>query len=155
MRKRNGYVALVAGAAVAALAVVPVAIGDGHQDLLRSGIAGSVGPGGPPIFDVGPAGAPWVANRHSTIRVKRNGDVRIKVRGFIIPNRVPPLLPNPIGTLAASIFCGGKLAATTESVPFSPDGNANIRDKVKLPKPCLAPAVLFLAPTGAYIGASG
>jgi hypothetical protein len=40
-------------------------------------------------------------------------------------------------------------------VPFSSAGNANIRDEVTLPKPCLAPVVLFLAPNGAYIGTAG
>jgi hypothetical protein len=161
MRKRNGYAALIAGAAVAALAIVPAAIGDGHQDLLRSGIAGSTPltatPPGPVLFGISPAGAPWVANRHSSIRVKRNGDVRIKVRGLVIPGRVPPDLPNPLPTLVAAVVCNGDGvgAVMTDAVSFSPNGNANIRQKLKLPKPCLAPAVLFLTPTGAYIGASG
>src|SRR3954471_12133930 len=162
MRKRNGYVALVVGAAVAALAVVPVAIGGGHQDLLRSGIAGSTPltatPPGPMLFGINPARAPWVANRHSSIRVKRNGDVRIKVRGFVIPGRVAPDLPNPLPTLVAAVVCNGDGvgAMKTRPVPFSANGNANIRQKLTLPKPCLAPAVLFLTPDGtAYIGASG
>ncbi|MEA2481001.1 MAG: hypothetical protein QOJ07_2923, partial [Thermoleophilaceae bacterium] len=52
MQKRNGYAALVVGAAVAALAVVPGAIGSDKPDLLRSGIAGSIGVTGPAIFEV-------------------------------------------------------------------------------------------------------
>jgi hypothetical protein len=161
MRKRNGYAALIAGAAVAALAIVPAAIGDGHSDLLRSGIAGSTPltatPPGPVLFGISPAGAPWVANRHSSIRVKRNGDVRIKVRGLVIPGRVAPDLPNPLPTLVAAVVCNGDGvgAMKTDPVSFSANGNANIRQKLKLPKPCLAPAVLFLTPGGAYIGASG
>ena len=108
------------------------------------------------LFGINPAGAPWVANRHSEIRVKRNGDVRIKVRGLVIPGRVPPLLPNPLATLVAAVVCNGDGvgAVKTDAVPFSANGNANIRQKLKLPKPCLAPAVLFLTPAGTYIGAS-
>jgi hypothetical protein len=158
MRKRNGYAALVVGAAVAALAVVPGAIGSDKPDLLRSGVAGSTPltatPPGPILFDVSPGGAPWVANRHSSIRVERDGDVRIKVRGLIIPDgRVPP---NPLKTLVASLVCNGAVVATTDPVPFSPEGNANIRQEVMVPKPCVAPVVL-LRPTavGPYIGASG
>jgi hypothetical protein len=86
--------------------------------------------------------------------VKRNGDTRIKVRGLVIPNRTPG---NPLSTLVAAVVCNGDGvgAVMTDAVPFSPNGNANIRQKLNLPKPCLAPAVLFLTPTGAYIGASG
>jgi hypothetical protein len=158
MRKRNAYAGLVAGAAVAALAVVPMALGDGKQDLLRSGIAGSTPltapTPGPVLFGVDPAGAPWIASRHSQVRVKRNGEVRIKIRGLVIPNRTPP---NPLPTLVAAVVCNGavSVATMTDAVSFSPEGNANIRQKLMLPKTCLAPAVLFLTPAGAYIGASG
>lgn len=157
MRKRNGYVALGLGAAVAALAVVPAAVGGGKQDLLRSGIAGStpIAAGGPVLFGINPGGAPWVADRHSSIRVKRNGELRAKVRGLVIPGRTPP---NPLATVAASLVCNGVVVATTDAVPFSPDGNADIRTKVSVPKPCVAPVVLFrpnTTPTAAYIGASG
>jgi hypothetical protein len=157
MRKRNRYGALAVGAVVTALAVVPMAIGGDKQDLLRSGIAGSTPPaaGGPVLFGINAAGAPWVANRHSSIRVKRNGDVRIKVRGFVIPDRVPP---NPLPTLVASLVCNGVVVAATDPVPFSPEGNANIHQRLHVPKPCVAPVILFrpnATDAAPYIGASG
>ncbi len=157
MRKRNGYVALIAGAAVAALAVAPGAIGSDKPDLLRSGVAGSTPltatPAGVAVFGVNPGGAPWVANRHSTIRVKRNGDTRIKVRGLVIPGRVPG---NPLPTLVAGLFCNGVVADTTDPVAFSPEGDASIRQKLDVPKPCVAPVVLLrVNAAGPYIGASG
>jgi hypothetical protein len=157
MRKRHRYATLVLGAAVTALAVAPMAIGDGKQDLLQSGIAGSTPPalGGPVLFGINAAGAPWVANRHSSIRVERDGDVKIKVRGFVIPGRVPP---NPLPTLVASLVCNGVVVASTDPVPFSPEGNARIRQEIDVPNPCLAPAILFRPNATAaapYIGASG
>jgi hypothetical protein len=50
------------------------------------------------------------------------------------------------------------VVAATEPVPFSPDGKASFRDKFKVPKPCLAPAILLrpnAAAAAPYIGASG
>ena len=156
MRKRQRYSGFLAGAAVAALAIVPAAIGGSHPDLLRSGVAGSTPlPDGAVIFDVNPGGNPWVANRHSSIRVKRNGEVRIKVVGLVIPGNTPP---NPVPQLVATLFCNGMPVAATDPVPFSPDGNARFRDRFKVPKPCVAPVIL-LRPSAAddapYIGASG
>ncbi len=157
MGKRNRYAALALGAAITALAVVPIAIGGDKRDLLRSGIAGStpVAAGGPVLFGIAPGGAPWVTDRHSSIRVKRNGDTRIKVRGLVIPDRTPP---NPLPMIVASLVCNGMVVDATEPVPFSPEGNANIRERLHVTKPCVAPVIL-LRPTAAdaapYIGASG
>jgi len=155
MRKRHRYTVFLAGAAAAALVVVPAAIGGGHQDLLRSGVAGSVGPGGPTLDKVAPAGKPWVANRHSTIRLRRNGELRAKVRGLVIPDfAVPNPLAGPHG-LVAAVACNGMVVAMTDGVDYSAAGDGNIRQKLDLPSPCLAPAVFFLAPNGSYIAASG
>jgi hypothetical protein len=156
MRKRQRYTVFLAGAAVAALAIVPAAIGGGHQDLLRSGVAGSTplpaqGGTGVSLFGVDPGSKPWVANRHSSIRVKRNGELRIKVFGLVIPG-----VGNPLQTLVASLVCNGMVVAATDPVPFSPEGNARFRGKFMVPKPCLAPAILLrVNKDGPYIGASG
>ena len=155
MRKRNGYTELVLGAAIAALAAVPAAVGHGKQDLLRSGVAGAtpIAAGGPVVFDVAPGGVPWVADRNSSIRVERDGDVRIKVRGLVIPGRTPG---NPLPTLVASLVCNGGVVDSTDPVAFSPEGDARIRQELTVPEPCVAPVIL-LRPTavGPYIGASG
>ena len=65
--------------------------------------------------------------------------------------------------LAATVYCGGTAVGTTKAVPFSPEGDAAIDDKLATapPSPCLVPAVLINpAPagtpvTGTYIAASG
>jgi hypothetical protein len=138
-----------------------MAIGDGNRDLLRSGVAGSTpegtpeAPGGPVLFGILPGGKPWVANRRSSIRVERGGEVNIKVRGLVIPGNVPP---NPVTTLVASLVCNGVVVAMTDPVPFSQRGNATIDQDITVPKPCVAPVILFrpnAAPEAPYIGASG
>ena len=44
---------------------------------------------------------------------------------------------------------------TTAPVPASPEGNAQIRARVELPDPCIAPIVFVTSPTGAWFAATG
>ena len=68
--------------------------------------------------------------------------------------RSPP--GNPLSTLVASLVCNGGVVDSTDPVPFSPEGDARIRQELTVPQPCVAPVIL-LRPTavGPYIGASG
>jgi len=137
----------------------------GHRhggDVLRSDLFGSqVAPTGPVLFGVNPGGAPWVIARGEA-RVRRNGRVKVRVEGLVIPTP-PSNGTNPLSNIAASVYCGGTLVATTDPVPFSPAGDARIDATLKaaVPSPCLAPAVLLNpAPGGVvaartYIAASG
>ena len=137
----------------------------GHRhggDVLRSDLFGSqVAPTGPVLFGVNPGGAPWVIARGEA-RVRRNGRVKVRVEGLVIPTP-PSNGTNPLSNIAASVYCGGTLVATTDPVPFSPAGDARIDATLKaaVPSPCLAPAVLLNpAPAGVvaartYIAASG
>ena len=137
----------------------------GHRhggDVLRSDLFGSqVAPTGPVLFGVSPGDAPWVIARGEA-RVRRNGRVKVRVEGLVIPTP-PSNGTNPLSNIAASVYCGGTLVATTDPVPFSPAGDARIDATLKaaVPSPCLAPAVLLNpAPGGVvaartYIAASG
>lgn len=153
LTRRAGVVAV--GLAAVAVAV-PVAISHDGGPLLRSGVAGSTPPaaGGPTLFGVVPGGAPWVADSDSRIKLTRSGKLEAEIVGLVIPGRTPP---NPLATLSASVVCNGKVVATTGTVPFSPEGNAEVEAQVSLPDTCLAPAVLInpLDRAGIYIGASG
>ena len=42
-----------------------------------------------------------------------------------------------------------------EKFPASMKGNADIRARVKLPEPCIAPIVFVASPTGAWFAATG
>jgi hypothetical protein len=131
--------------------------GQGHRhggDVLRSDLFGSqLEPTGPVLFGVKPGGAPWVITRGEA-RVRRNGRVKVRVEGLVIP---PPQGngTNPLSNIAASVYCGGTLVDTTDAVPFSPAGDARIDAMLKkpVPSPCLAPAVLLNPAPGGAIGA--
>ncbi len=152
MRRRTR--SLLAVAAAAALLAFPVAASaDEHGgDLLRGTIVGNIAPkeGGQPIAEVASAGASWVLNS-SAVRVRADGELRLKVRGLVVRDSGV----NPRPTLFAGLVCGGVLGATTEGVPFSPTGDALIRQNIAVPATCADPQVLaLLSPTGPYIGSS-
>jgi hypothetical protein len=61
--------------------------------------------------------------------------------------------------VSASLFCGDSTtpSATTQQVPLSNEGNAEIETRLSLPATCLGPVVL-VHPNGnvhAYIAATG
>jgi hypothetical protein len=70
------------------------------------------------------------------------GNVQVVIRGLIIPELGTP---GPVTTVDASVYCANQTtsAATTQSVPISRSGNAEIVAKVKLPSLCQTPAVLI------------
>jgi hypothetical protein len=138
--------------------------------LIHSDLFGSQ-PTGPTLFAVAPGGAPWVISRGEA-RVKRNGAIKVRVRGLVIPATPPATVAtNPLPAIAATLFCNGQAVGTTAPFPFSPEGNARIEAKLDLSslqgKPCLVPAVLLnpaTPPTGGgdpvanttrYIAATG
>jgi hypothetical protein len=164
------FTAALATVALAVGATTAFAHGDrGHHGqkhehhgaaILRSDVFGSQ-PNGPKLFGVSPGGAPWVIGEGAA-RVRRDGRVKVRVEGLVIPT-APQNGTNPLSNIAATVYCGGIAVGTTHAVPFSPAGDARIDEKLAtaVPKPCLAPAVLLNpAPGGAinsavYIAATG
>jgi hypothetical protein len=147
MRRSVGVVVLLA-AVVTAIALVGSAVADDHgrgDRILRSGLIGSTPPanGGPTLFGVTPAGAPWVVAA-SDVDARRDGRIEVKVEGLVIPGRGTAGIP----AVTASLYCGGTLVGTTAAAPLSPEGDAEIRDMIAAaPDPCLVPTV-FVSPTG-------
>ena len=150
----------------AALATVALALGAGtasahaSSTVLKSDVFGSQ-PTGPILFGVPPGGAPWVITKGEA-KVRRDGDVKVRVKGLVIPTP-PSNGTNPVPNIAATVYCGGTAVGTTQAVPFSLAGDARIDDTLAtpLPSPCLAPAVLLnpaaggVITTTAYIAATG
>jgi hypothetical protein len=93
------------------------------------------------IAGVKSGGAPWVVN-HGFAVLNDDGRLRADVRGLILPNLGTP---GPVTAVAASIVCGDAVAATSDSVALSADGNAEIHAKLQVPSPCLGTIVLIRA----------
>ena len=138
---------------------------DGDNDrhgrtVLKSDLFGSQ-PTGPTLFGVKPGGAPWVIG-DSSAKVRRDGRVKVRVEGLVIPTP-PQNGTNPLSNIAATVYCGGTAVGTTAAAPFSPAGDARIDATLAtpLPSPCLVPAVLLnpapggVINTGTYIAATG
>lgn len=154
-------VAALAVAAAVSTPGVASALDDeqNSRDLLRSGLVGSM-PDGPTLSGALPGSAPWVADADSSIRVRRDGRVDIRIRGLVIPT-APQNGTNPVPQVSASVVCNGTAVTsstpTTLAVRFDAAGDARILDRVALPSPCLAPVVL-VHPNRVllrYIAASG
>lgn len=144
-------------AAVLATAAPAAAHRHGH-DVLRAGLAGSTKP--TVIFGVQPGGKDWVVRR-GEVRVRRDGRIKVKVRGLVFAPSEVGAGTNPLNGIAASLFCNGAPAGTTAAFPFSPQGDARIRAQLPAPPaPCAHPTVLLnpapngVVNTGTYIAAS-
>lgn len=125
------------------------------QTLLRSTLAPSV-LSDPTIHGAARGGVPWQIDS-SQVRLRHDGRLTLSVRGLVIPGNGTT---GPVTTIKAGLFCGADntaAVATTDAVPISSDGNAQIDQRIALPQKCLAPIVL-VHPNGnsaAYIAASG
>ena len=130
---------------------------DDGRDLLRSGLVGSAPPaqGGPTLFGVAPGGAPWVVDHNSSVRIGDDGRVDLKIRGLVLTSTGQN--SPTITTVTATVVCNGVPVALTGPAPIGLAGDARIRDRVRLPEPCLAPAVLVHpnSTTSRYIAANG
>jgi hypothetical protein len=165
---------LLIGSAVALLVLV-AAVGaaahdgkkndDGDHGGGRVVFAASLAPSlssDPAIHGVAAGGLPWALGRGS-VRLSRNGELRVKIRGLVIPvahGTFPAGVASPVTTVTASLYCApdsSAAVATTASAPISASGDARIEDDLTLPATCLAPIVL-VHPNGglaAYIASSG
>jgi len=108
------------------------------------------------IHGVVRGGLPWQGGGDASLSKK--GRFEARIRGLVIPSMGNP---GPVTTITISLYCApdssGTAAFTTDPVPFSPDGDAFVRQQVTVPARCLAP-VLLVHPNGgatAYIAATG
>ncbi len=126
---RGRAVAVLAAAAFAGSATTAVGAlgherGDHGRDhrsgaLLKTSLAPEV-PSDPVLNGANPGGAPWVIKRGEA-RLARDGDLRVSLRGLVIPNPPGDGTPGPVMTVSASLYCGAATTATgtTPSVPIS------------------------------------
>ncbi|HET8923132.1 MAG TPA: hypothetical protein VFN26_09090 [Candidatus Acidoferrum sp.] len=101
---------------------------------------------------------PWTVHRGSAA-LTGDGRLRVEIAGLII---VDLGTPGPVKNVSASLVCGGtggSVVATTDPVPLSPDGNAEIESRVNMPGVCFGPVVLvravFNGNAGPWIAGTG
>src|SRR6266480_1715466 len=92
------------------------------------------------IAGVKSGGAPWVGT-HGFAVLNDERRLRVDLRGLILPS----VGTGPVTAGAASVVCGDAVAARTDSVLLSVDGNAEIHAKLQVPSPCLGTIVLIRA----------
>jgi hypothetical protein len=113
------------------------------------------------IDGVPAAGAPWTVDRGSRARLKSHDRLDLRVRGLLITGTGTAAdgTTGPVKQIVASLACANGDTATTPAEPLSADGNARIRDHVKVPVNCLAPVVLVrisgIAAADPWIAATG
>ena len=118
-----------------------------------------------PIRMVPGGGLPWMISEGSGF-LSRDGRLQVRVHGLVLADNsaVPANLrgTNPVADFEAIVSCqtitGGMATVTNVSTgpfPASPAGNADIRARVKLPEPCIAPVVFVASPGGAWFAATG
>jgi hypothetical protein len=97
--------------------------------------------------------------RHGSAALTADGRFRVEVAGLVITSLGNP---GPVKNISASLVCGGtggSVVATTDAVPLSPEGNAEIESRVTIPSACFGPVVLvravFNGNAGQWIAATG
>ena len=138
------------------------ALADDSTGSFASGVLGSTP--GTTIGGVVSGAAPWSIHEGRAI-VTPGGNLVVEVNALLIAAG-PGIPPNLVGTtgpvqmVAASLVCGGSggsVAASTDGVPLTASGNAQIQAKVMVPERCIAPVVLVrffnaAAAPGAQLG---
>jgi hypothetical protein len=121
-----------------------------------------------PVRGLAGGGLPWMI-KSATGSLTRDGQLRVRVHGLVLADQspVPPAMQgvNPIADFEAVVSCqsigaGGTATVTnviTPQFPASKSGNSDIRARVHLPKPCIAPIVFVTSPgaPGAWFAATG
>ena len=143
------FLAVTAAVGLALVTASPASAHGGHT-LLRDGFQGNIplllpdrvtpNPDATPIFGgVPPAGAPWVLDDDSEVRVRENGRIRIELDDLVIPG-----VGNPVDFVAATLLCDGMVVGSTKAFPLDDEGDAEFRGKIRpMVKDCDDPQVLI------------
>jgi len=113
----------------------------GHS-VLRAPLMGSTpAPVSPMIAGVNPGAAPWV-NGPSNVRLRRNGEITVSIRGLVIP---PPVGTgvNPVLSAVATLVCDNMVSSSTAPFALSAAGTGSTSQMISVPRHCEDPVVLI------------
>jgi hypothetical protein len=145
-KTRSLRIALLAGALTAALAVGSTIASDGHRKVLDATLAGiPTSMTNQTFMGAIGGGLPWrIASGEA--KLSSDGRLTVEVEGLVLAAGAKQGT-NPVPTGRALVACGGMVVAMSDSVPFSPTGNAEVHARVSLPASCLAPVIFFAGDT--------
>jgi len=136
----------IAGAAIAVVLASSAATADSGNKLLDASMTG-IPTGGLALDGIAGGGIPWMLDRGDA-RLFADGRLQVSVRHLVLAAGANAG-KNPVPTGRAIVVCAGADPILTDTVPYSPEGNAMVETTVSLPSPCLAPVVFFAGQTGA------
>lgn len=139
--------AVAAALVVSALSVGAVSADPGHK-ILDASMAG-IGPDQAALFPgVTGGGLPWMLDKGEA-KLFADGHVIVQVKGLVLAAGAA-VGTNPVPTGRAIVSCNnGADIVMTDTVPYSPEGDAMVNAWVHLPSPCLGAIVFFAGQTGA------
>jgi len=145
---RSLRIALVTGSLVALVVAGSTVATNGNRKVLDATLAGIPSSlAGQVFMGATGGGLPWRLDA-GMAKLWSDGRLVVKVEGLVFaagPNEGR----NTVPTGSALVSCGGVVVATSEAVPFSAEGDAEVATRVSLPSSCLAPVVFFAGNTGA------
>ena len=99
--------------------------------------------GGLALHGIAGGGVPWAIDE-GRAKLFADGRLQVEVRGLVVASSGI----NPVATGRAIVTCSSVAVASTDAVPFSRTGDADVDTTINLPSTCLAPAVFFAGITG-------
>lgn len=114
-----------------------------------------------PINGVNGGGLAWTIDVGRG-KLRTDGQLTITVRGLVLAEG-PSAGTNPITGFRGLVSChtidttgaATIVNVSTDIVPATPTGNADIDAVLELPEPCIGPIVFVTSPTSAWFAATG
>jgi len=113
------------------------------------------------IGDVPSCGKVWKL-ASGEAELEKDGELEVKVKGLVLNDASTGDAngtPDGVDGVAAAVVCGGKVAAQTDVVPLSKEGNAKIDTKVSVPSDCANPVIVlrerYEGKIGGWLAATG
>lgn len=101
------------------------------------------------IGDVPSCGKVWKL-KSGDAELKKDGQLQVGVKGLVLNDASTGTAngtPDGVDGVAAAVVCGGatggKVAAQTDVVPLSKEGDATVKAKVSVPSDCKTPVIVL------------